>query len=235
MHHMAPGICDCCDGSDEYRYPLLCVDICEEQNQKEYLAASERHRIAGIGYRTRLLWLREANISAAKREHEDRQLRTELARLEDLQLKVEYLSVREDRKEQTMRVAAARKGRERARGDRRITAKKIRGELRRLPSIGESTEPDGDGGLQQVTNCKVKVSLVDGKTSEVSLLSFVADQLGTRKKRKPSSRQHFEDTQTLKRRPVVTNAGKDRLAERRRGIIRATNPRLEPTYLYTIP
>jgi hypothetical protein len=214
------GVCDCCDGSDEFQFEGLCENTCEAQGNGLREAAREHHRLILAGYHTRTAWIQETNTEAAKQEQEAQKVQAVIETFEEVKLKIEYLKRREEEKEFTMRVATVRKARERARGDRQITAKQIRGGLRRMSNSSSNDEhgfPDEGGGLHVVTNCKIIVTLVDETEAEVALLPFLADALGVnRKKRSESS-----NADPLSKRPVVTKTGKNRMAERRRGILRA--------------
>jgi hypothetical protein len=215
------GICDCCDGSDEFQYRGLCENRCEAQGLNMREDAREHHRIVNTGYQIRSTWLKESQARAIEQEQEAQKQQAEMATFEELRMKIDYLTRKEEEKERTMRVMAVRKARQRMRGDRQITAKQIRGDLRQMYNETSSADKHESGrGLHAVMNCKVKVGLVDGSEAEVGLLAFIADALGVtkRKRAEPTKEKNLDP---LSKRPVVTKTGKNRLAGRRKGIIRA--------------
>ena len=50
------GICDCCDGSDEYDGAVACADTCDEMGAGLRAAALAAHRALEAGKATRALW-----------------------------------------------------------------------------------------------------------------------------------------------------------------------------------
>lgn len=63
------GICDCCDGSDEYQTPVVCPNTCEQKNQKEKMEAEEKRRIKEIIHSEKEKMIAAARASKPIQKH----------------------------------------------------------------------------------------------------------------------------------------------------------------------
>lgn len=48
------GICDCCDGGDEWWGEVQCENVCEELGKKEELARQQQEAVRAQGYEKRV-------------------------------------------------------------------------------------------------------------------------------------------------------------------------------------
>jgi len=88
------GICDCCDGSDEYNNPNLCVDTCKEKGKEELQQVLKEIHLHEEGWKEKLVLIEEAkNIRPSLQSDFDNAKQ----QLEELRTNLEALKEEEER------------------------------------------------------------------------------------------------------------------------------------------
>lgn len=80
---MNDGVCDCCDGSDEYEGKIECVNNCKELGKKMREEQDEKRRLQEEGFKKREGFIAEANNMMEGKKLKIQELEKEKTELQD--------------------------------------------------------------------------------------------------------------------------------------------------------